>query len=194
MTTTRAGRPGWLRCSSAKYSRYSRSSRLAIRAPRSAIWSLFNVDGPLAYDQPMPRLLIVLLTATTVIAQTATRPPQNYEALARDILRELVGVNTTHAKGTTAAARAVAARALAAGFPASDVHVLAPPDHPTQGNAVIRLRGRGADRPVLYIAHLDVVEARRDDWTFDPLQLTERDGWLYGRGTIDMKGQDAALL
>src|ERR1041384_460779 len=57
MTTSRAGHPGWLRCSSVKYSRYSRSSRLAIRAPRSAIWSLFNVDGPLEARAPGRRVL-----------------------------------------------------------------------------------------------------------------------------------------
>ena len=133
--------------------------------------------------------------AGTVHAQTsATRPPQKYEALAREILGELVAINTTAANGTTAAAKAVAARALAAGFPAADVQVLAPPDHPEKGNVVVRLRGRSSERPVLYICHLDVVEARREDWTFDPFKLTEQDGWLYGRGTIDMKGQVSAVL
>jgi acetylornithine deacetylase/succinyl-diaminopimelate desuccinylase-like protein len=92
------------------------------------------------------------------------------------------------------AAQAVAARALAAGFPPADVAVLAPDGHPEAGNVVVRLHGRTDDRPVLYIGHLDVVEALREDWTFDPFKLTEQDGWLYGRGTIDMKGQDAAVL
>jgi acetylornithine deacetylase/succinyl-diaminopimelate desuccinylase-like protein len=141
------------------------------------------------------RALVIVAASMAASAQTpANRPPQRYDALGRDILRELVGINSTHARGSTAAARAVAARALAAGFPAADVHVVAPDGRPEYANVVIRLRGRGADRPVLYIAHLDVVEAKREDWTFDPFQLTERDGWLYGRGTIDMKGQDAALL
>jgi acetylornithine deacetylase/succinyl-diaminopimelate desuccinylase-like protein len=140
-------------------------------------------------------MLAAVALSPTLSAQAPTnRPPQRYETLAREILRELVAINTTHAKGSTVAARAVAARALAAGFPAADVRLVAPDGRPDYANVVIRLRGRGADRPVLYIAHLDVVEAKREDWTFDPFQLTERDGWLYGRGTIDMKGQDAALL
>jgi len=124
----------------------------------------------------------------------APRSPQKYEALARDILSELVGINSTQAKGTLAAAKAVAARALAAGFPPADVVVLAPEEHPEQANVVVRLHGRSAESPVLYICHLDVVEAKREDWSFDPFHLTEKDGWLYGRGAIDMKGQDAAVL
>jgi len=128
-------------------------------------------------------------------AQTSpTRPPQKYEALGREILGELIAINSAGANGTTVAAGAVAARALAAGFPAADVQVLAPAAQPNKGNAVVRLRGRASERPVLYICHLDVVEARREDWTFDPFKLTEQDGWLYGRGTIDMKGQVSAVL
>ena len=148
----------------------------------------------------MSRLTAGLALAAVSVAsgaqgQTSTpRAPQKFEVLARDILSELIGINSTHARGTMVAAKAVAARALAAGFPAADVAVLAPNDHPEAGNVVVRLRGRTSDRPVLYICHLDVVEARREDWTFDPFRLTEQEGWLYGRGTIDMKGQDAAVL
>ena len=139
--------------------------------------------------------MAVVSIAIGAQAQTAApRPPRRFEALARDILSELIAINSTHARGTTVAAKAVAARALAAGFPPADVAVLAPNDHPEAGNVVVRLRGRTSDRPVLYICHLDVVEARREDWTFDPFRLTEQEGWLYGRGTIDMKGQDAAVL
>jgi acetylornithine deacetylase/succinyl-diaminopimelate desuccinylase-like protein len=139
--------------------------------------------------------LASLAGGSAALAQTSsTRPPQKYEALGREILAELIAINSTQANGTTAAARAVAARALAAGFPAADVQVLAPPNQLYKGNVVIRLRGRSSERPVLYICHLDVVEARREDWSFDPFKLTEQDGWLYGRGTIDMKGQDAAVL
>jgi acetylornithine deacetylase/succinyl-diaminopimelate desuccinylase-like protein len=140
-------------------------------------------------------VLAALSASSGAHAQTSTtRPPQRFEALGRDILSELVAINSTHAHGSTVAAQAVAARALAAGFPPADVNVLAPADDPDKGNVVVRLRGRPGDRPVLYIAHLDVVEAPREDWTFDPFRLTEQEGWLYGRGTIDMKGQDAAVL
>jgi acetylornithine deacetylase/succinyl-diaminopimelate desuccinylase-like protein len=112
---------------------------------------------------------------------------------ARELLRELVEINSTHAHGSTEAAQALAARFLAAGFAPQDVTFLAPADHPNKGNLVVRLRGRGKGRPVLYIGHLDVVEAKPEDWTYDPFKLTEQDGWLYGRGTIDMKGQDVAM-
>jgi len=114
-------------------------------------------------------------------------------AFARDLLKELVEINSTHAHGSSAAAQALAARFRAAGFPAEDVILLAPAEHPTKGNLVVRLHGRGAGKPLLYLCHLDVVEAKREDWTYDPFVLTEADGWLYGRGTIDMKGQDAAV-
>jgi acetylornithine deacetylase/succinyl-diaminopimelate desuccinylase-like protein len=106
----------------------------------------------------------------------------------------LIAIDTTVDHGSTVAAKAVAARALANGFPQTDVTLVTPKDRPDSASVVIRLRGRSSARPVLYINHLDVVPARREDWTFDPFKLTERDGWLYGRGTIDMKGQDAAVL
>src|SRR5262249_9049156 len=133
--------------------------------------------------------------ACGVHAQTqGTRPPQKYEALGRDILGELIAIDTTVDRGSTVAAKAVAARATAGGFPQAAVTPGTPKDRPDSASVVVRLRGRSSARPVLYINHLDVVPARREDWTFDPFKLTERDGWLYGRGTIDMKGQDAAVL
>src|SRR5262249_15102349 len=113
--------------------------------------------------------------------------------LAREILAELIGSKPIHSHGTTAAAAALAKRFRAAGFAPGDVAELAPAAHPEQGNVVVRLRGTGKAKPMLYINHLDVVEAKREDWNFDPFTLTEKDGWLYGRGTIDMLGQDAAL-
>jgi len=115
------------------------------------------------------------------------------EPMAREILKELIEINTTHKYGTTAAAHALEKRFLAAGFSPADVVFAAPLEHPAEGNLVVRLRGRGQGKPVLYIGHLDVVEARHEDWSFDPFKLTEQDGWLYGRGVIDMKGQDAAM-
>ncbi len=122
------------------------------------------------------------------------QPPAATLALGRNVLKELVEINSTHAFGSTVAAKAMAARFLAAGFSPADVQVLIPADHPLKGNLVVRLRGSGKGRPMLYIGHLDVVEAKRDDWTYDPFRLTEADGWLYGRGTIDMKGEDTAVL
>jgi len=121
-------------------------------------------------------------------------PPAADQKLAREVFKELIEINTTHAFGSTVAAMAIRDRLLAGGFPAADVVLIAPPEHPTKGNVVARLRGAGQGQPVLFIGHLDVVEARAEDWTFDPFKLTEKDGWFYGRGTIDMKDGDAAML
>lgn len=131
--------------------------------------------------------------ATNPLPQTLLPPAANL-ALAHDVLKQLIGINSTHAFGSTVAAKAMAARFIAAGFAPADVQVLIPADHPLKGNLVVRLRGAGHGKPILYIGHLDVVEAKREDWTYDPFSLTQADGWLYGRGTIDMKGQDVAML
>ncbi len=114
--------------------------------------------------------------------------------LGREVLAKLIAAKPIHAAGSTGAARIVADTLLANGFSKDEVQVLIPADAPTKGNTVVRLRGNGKDKPILYIGHLDVVDAKADDWTFDPFTLTEKDGWLYGRGTIDMLGQDAAMV
>ncbi|MBV8681633.1 MAG: M20/M25/M40 family metallo-hydrolase [Caulobacteraceae bacterium] len=121
-------------------------------------------------------------------------PPEADRAEARAIFKELVEINTTHSHGSTAAAEAIRARLLAAGFAPGDVVFLAPPDKPTKGNLVVRYRGRGEGKPVLFMGHLDVVEARPEDWSVDPFKLTEKDGYFYGRGAIDMKDGDAVLV
>ena len=115
--------------------------------------------------------------------------------LARDIFQQLIEINTTDSVGsTTVAAQAMAKRLRDAGFPAADVEVLGPNER--KGNLVARLRGTGVGglKPVLIIGHLDVVEARREDWTSDPFQFVEKDGYFYGRGTQDMKVDDAVLV
>jgi acetylornithine deacetylase/succinyl-diaminopimelate desuccinylase-like protein len=115
--------------------------------------------------------------------------------LARDIFQQLIEINTTDSVGsTTVAAQAMAKRLLDAGFAAKDVQVLGPNER--KGNLVARLRGTGAGglKPILIIGHLDVVEARREDWTTDPFQFVEKDGYFYGRGTQDMKVDDAVLM
>jgi len=115
--------------------------------------------------------------------------------LARDIFQQLIEINTTDSVGsTTTAAQAMAKRLLDAGFPAADVKVLGPDDR--KGNLVVRVRVAGAPgrQPILIICHLDVVEARRSDWTTDPFQFVEKDGYFYGRGTQDVKDNDAALI
>lgn len=126
--------------------------------------------------------------------------PEADRQLARDILRELIEINTTDSlDNTPRAARAMAQRLLAAGFPAADVQVLLGPDS-RHGNLVARYRapgpgGRGmALRPLLVMAHLDVVPARREDWSVDPFTFLEQDGWFYGRGSTDNKAGAAMLV
>ncbi|MCA1642283.1 MAG: M20/M25/M40 family metallo-hydrolase, partial [Acidobacteria bacterium] len=94
----------------------------------------------------------------------------------------------------TRAAEAMASRLRAAGFPADDVKVLVPPGNAKKGNLVARLRGTGARKALLLLAHIDVVEARREDWSTDPFKLTEKDGYLYGRGTGDDKAMAAIFV
>ncbi|MBZ5508054.1 MAG: M20/M25/M40 family metallo-hydrolase [Acidobacteriia bacterium] len=114
--------------------------------------------------------------------------------IAHDIFKELIEINTTDtaAGNVTAATEAMAARFRAAGFPAEDVQVLGP--LPSKKNLVVRLHGRGQARPILFLAHLDVVEALRQDWSMDPFRLNEADGFFYGRGTSDIKQGDTLLV
>src|SRR5450631_882915 len=123
----------------------------------------------------------------------APLPPAADQQLARDMLKTLIEINTTHAHGSTEAAKAIQGWALTAGFAASDIVFIAPPDQPTKGNVIIRYRGKHPGKPVLFLGHLDVVEAKPEDWSVDPFAFTEQDGYFYGRGTIDMKDGDAAL-
>lgn len=134
------------------------------------------------------------LAAPPLAAQP--RPVGEYEQLARTILEELVTINTTNTErgDNTAAARVLARYLVEAGFPQEDVHVLVPEDAPTKGNLVARYRGRDTGRrPLLLLAHIDVVEALQEDWSPDlnPFQLTERDGYFYGRGVMDDKDEAA---
>jgi acetylornithine deacetylase/succinyl-diaminopimelate desuccinylase-like protein len=113
--------------------------------------------------------------------------------LARDIYKQLIEINTTDSVGsTTVAAEAMAQRLRDAGYAASDVQVIGP--NARKGNLVARLRGTGAQKPMLLICHLDVVEARREDWSMDPFQFIEKDGYFYGRGSGDIKDGDAILM
>ncbi len=124
---------------------------------------------------------------------SSSLPPAADQQLARDMLKTLIEINTTHAHGSTEAAKAIQGWLVTAGFPAGDVTFVAPDDQPTKGNVVVRFRGKHAAKPVLFLGHLDVVEAKPEDWSVPPFVLTEKEGFLYGRGTIDMKDGDAAL-
>jgi acetylornithine deacetylase/succinyl-diaminopimelate desuccinylase-like protein len=134
----------------------------------------------------------ILLLSTEV---SAAPPDEATRRLARDIFQQLIEINTTDSVGnTTIAAQAMAKRLSDAGFADSDVKVAGPNDR--KGNIVVRLHGVAGTglKPILIIGHLDVVEARRTDWTTDPFQFVEKDGYFYGRGTQDMKVNDAILI
>jgi acetylornithine deacetylase/succinyl-diaminopimelate desuccinylase-like protein len=134
-------------------------------------------------------VLVALGSLTAAPLDDATRQ------LAHDIFQQLIEINTTDSVGsTTVAADAMAKRLLAAGFAPDDIKVLGPNDR--KGNMVARYRGSGSSglKPILIIAHLDVVEARREDWTTDPFKFIEKDGYYYGRGTQDMKVSDAIVV
>jgi acetylornithine deacetylase/succinyl-diaminopimelate desuccinylase-like protein len=146
--------------------------------------------------KPHVTLLSALGSAVLPLAAAlaaAPLPAAADQQLARDMLKTLVEINTTHEQGSTAAAKAIQEWMLSAGFAPGDVTFIAPPEHPAKGNVVVRYRGKHSEKPVLFLGHLDVVEAKPEDWSVAPFMLTEKDGWFYGRGTIDMKDGDAAL-
>lgn len=130
-----------------------------------------------------------MLLATGAAAQGLTEQQQ----FARGIYQELVEIDTTTATGDTQkAAEVLGARLRAAGFPEGDVHVFSPA--PRKGNLVARLRGSGARKPILLVAHIDVVPAKREDWSYDPFKLTEEGGYFYGRGSSDDKYMAASFV
>lgn len=144
------------------------------------------------------RICSIFVAISLSCLQVAIAAPQSEQEIrntAHDIFKQLIEINTTDSIGsTTIAAQAMAQRLLDAGFPAADIAVLGPNER--KGNLVARYRGkRGSTlRPILIIGHLDVVEARREDWTTDPFQFVEQDGFYYGRGAQDMKVSDAIVV
>ena len=142
--------------------------------------------------------VVAAALAAALAAAAAAKPvgadPATLQ-LGHDIFRELIETNTTDSTGsTTVAAAAMAQRLRDGGFAAGDISLLGP--NPRKGNLVVRYRGkaRTARKPMLIIGHLDVVEARREDWSTDPFQFVEKDGYYYGRGTQDMKISDAIIV
>lgn len=137
-------------------------------------------------------LFACALLACTAIAAPAPAPASG-EASFRELYKELVETNTTLSAGDcTLAASKLAARLKAAGYPDADVNVWSVPDHPKEGGLFAKLNGTQAGaKPVLMLGHIDVVEAKREDWTRDPFTLIEEDGYFYGRGTYDDKAMSA---
>ncbi len=141
---------------------------------------------------------IPVAIALTLAAQRAAQPaapprlPQEWRMLAREIFAEVVRIDTTHEKGSAGAVEAIARRLRAAGYTAAELVTTGPSLN--EQNLVVWLRGTGKALPVLYVLHLDVVPARREDWPIEPFTLREQDGWFYGRGTSDMKDDVAAMV
>jgi acetylornithine deacetylase/succinyl-diaminopimelate desuccinylase-like protein len=113
----------------------------------------------------------------------------------REIYQELVETNTTNSIGScTVAANKMAKRLKAAGYTDAQMQLIVPPGGPKKGNLVARLKGDGSKKPLLLLAHIDVVEAKREDWTRDPFKLIEEDGMFYARGASDDKAMAAAFV
>src|SRR6266566_8015053 len=155
--------------------------------------------GSSSEEETMQRLFSVILAAIALVywayfgepARAQSRTAQ--QQLAVDIYKELVEINTVTETGDTArAAEAMAARLRTAGFSSADVQVFTPAPH--KGNLVARLRGTGARNPILLLAHLDVVEAKREDWSVNPFKFLEKDGYFYGRGSLDDKAMAAIFV
>jgi acetylornithine deacetylase/succinyl-diaminopimelate desuccinylase-like protein len=139
-------------------------------------------------------LIALLISFNVPLRAQMQRTLSPNDQRARDIFEQLININTTGSSGsTTVASNALAKRLIDAGFPPGDVQVIGPADSKNH-NLVARLRGTGTQKPILLLAHLDVVEARREDWSVDPFTLLERDGFFYGRGTMDVKDGAAILV
>lgn len=147
------------------------------------------------------RSLLLLAVATTVHAQPRMSAPGAPTTLtpqqqaARAIYKELVEINTVDSVGSvTKAAEAMAARFRAAGFPEADIAIVGPPAIPAKQNLVVRYRGKGQGKPILLLAHLDVVAALRSDWPRDPFVMVEQDGYFLGRGVADDKSMASMFV
>src|SRR6266478_9604528 len=142
----------------------------------------------------MSKALPVAAATLLLIAGAPARPQTpSAEQRFRELYKELVETNTTLSSGScTLAAERMAARLKAAGFPDSDLHPFAAPDHPKEGGLVAIYPGRDPKlKAILLLAHIDVVEAKREDWTRDPFKLIEENGYFYARGASDDKAEAA---
>jgi acetylornithine deacetylase/succinyl-diaminopimelate desuccinylase-like protein len=137
-----------------------------------------------------------LVSAIYLATNSWAVAPQSNQAELREIYQQLIEINTTLSAGScTEAAQAMAGRLKAAGIPQQDIHVIVPPDWPTQGNLIASIPGTSTDLgPILLLAHIDVVEARREDWERDPFKLVEENGYFYARGAWDDKAMAAIFV
>jgi acetylornithine deacetylase/succinyl-diaminopimelate desuccinylase-like protein len=167
--------------------------------PKPSMGRLHQAADPLAsgilsplMTHKLPALLaLAALAASPALAGEPNLPPIEIRQLARALLAEQIAIPSTFENGTAEAARKLVDRFLAAGFAEPDVTLLA--QTPKKVNLVVRLRGRGPGKAVLFLTHLDVVDVDRGEWSVEPYALTERDGYFYGRGTLDIKCEVADL-
>ena len=140
-----------------------------------------------------PLATLYALALATAPALTGAATPAPDEMAFRSLYKELVEINTTRSVGScTQAAQAMRAHLAAAGIPDADLQILAPPDHAKDGALIALLRGQDAKaKPILLLAHIDVVEAKREDWERDPFKLVEENGFFYARGSSDDKAMAA---
>jgi acetylornithine deacetylase/succinyl-diaminopimelate desuccinylase-like protein len=140
----------------------------------------------------LKRLPLLLIAPIVLFAAANAQLDTSSKQLSHDIFKQLIEINTTDSVGNvTTASEAMAKRFRDAGFSEKDIYIGGPNDR--KKNLVVRLHGSGKLKPVLLIGHLDVVEARREDWTTDPFQFVEKEGYFYGRGTEDMKSGDTIM-
>ncbi len=141
----------------------------------------------------MVRFILLVIAVSGNVFAIDSQPPEADKQLARDIYKQVIEIKSGFTSGaTTPVAEAMAARLRAAGFPDADIFLGGP--IPTKENLVVRYHGTGGRKPILLLAHTDVVEAKREDWTTDPFEFIEKDGYFYGRGTTDDKAQAAVWI
>jgi len=175
----------------------SRSTRVAAALAALVIPLISLAQEPHKPGQPdEPKLhgpISRMAQGAAAAAELTATKLTDRQQYARDVYKELVEINTSQSVGDTyKAAQAMAARLKAAGFAAADVQTFE--TAPKRGNLVARLKGTGKAKPILLLAHIDVVEAKREDWTTDPYELVEKDGYFYGRGTGDDKFMAATFV
>ena len=139
-------------------------------------------------------LATVFIAAAPAQPPAGPMPPADNQKLAHDIFRDIVEVRSVHDIGTKGVADILVKYLKAGGFTDSEINVVPETKYPKQVNVVVRIKGKGRGKPVMWICHMDVVDAKKEDWTpgLDPYKFTEKDGYWYGRGTSDMKDEDAA--
>jgi acetylornithine deacetylase/succinyl-diaminopimelate desuccinylase-like protein len=141
-------------------------------------------------------ILLACAVSTAAYAQMpppGPMPPEDNKVLAHDIFRDIVEVHSVHDVGTKGVADILVRYLKAGGFSDDEIHVVPEDKYPHQVNVIVRLKGKGTGKPNMWMGHMDVVEAKDADWSLPPFKFTEKDGYFYGRGTTDMKDEDAAM-